>query len=136
MNLLRLSEMKWSPQKNGLSCPPTLLAPMPSIEKRPTNPVYTSSLRELKWILVIWTIAFLWVIGYCGLYSYLDTEQASSITTILGMPSWVFFGVFVPWIVGTTTSIWFAISQIEDLPLDHQTMDDPIAEDSSQESLR
>jgi hypothetical protein len=87
-----------------------------------SDPVYRSSLRELRWILFIWFIFLLWVVGYCGLFGY-QTEEAA-LTTILGMPSWVFGGVFLPWIAATIVTCWFALTQIEDHPLQDPTADD------------
>ncbi len=78
----------------------------------PLDPVFKSSVRELRWILVIWFIHFIWVLGYCYTFGYPDSEQPLS--TVLGMPSWVFWGVFAPWITATAISIWFALTQIED----------------------
>jgi len=81
----------------------------------PPDPVFESSLREFKWMLVIWLIHFLWVIGYCYAYGYPAPE--TPLVTVLGMPSWVFWGIFVPWIVATLISTWFALTQIKDHPL-------------------
>ena len=50
----------------------------------PLDPVFKSSLRELKWILVIWLVHFVWVIGYCYAYGYLTPE--TPLTTVIGMP--------------------------------------------------
>lgn len=74
-----------------------------------------SSLREFKWILVIWLALFVWVIGVCYSYGY-DSE--ADIAMVLGMPAWVFWGVFVPWIAAAVTSSWFALTQMEDHPLE------------------
>ncbi len=82
------------------------------------DPVYASSLRELKWILIIWLINAIWVVGYCVWFGYPDEERP--LTTVLGMPSWVFWGVLVPWIVAATVSSWFALTQMEDHPLDER----------------
>ena len=80
------------------------------------DPVYQSSLRESRWILVFWAFFFVWVVGYCSLYGY--PVEGEPITTVLGMPAWVFWGIFVPWIVSGAITIWFALTQIEDHPLD------------------
>jgi hypothetical protein len=82
----------------------------------PSDPVYRSALRESRWILLIWLINMLWVVGYCGLFGYHIEDQ--TLTTVLGMPSWVFGGIFMPWIVATTVICWFAVTQIEDHPLE------------------
>ena len=78
----------------------------------PVDPVFKSSLRELKWIFVIWLVHFVWVVGYCYAFGYLAPK--TQLTTVIGMPSWVFWGVFVPWISATVVSSWFALTQIED----------------------
>lgn len=79
------------------------------------DPVYRSALRESRWILVLWLINMLWVVGYCSLFGYHSADEP--LTTVLGMPSWVFGGIFMPWIVATTVISWFALTQIEDHPL-------------------
>jgi len=78
----------------------------------PVDPVFKSSLRELKWIFAIWLVHFVWVVGYCYAFGYPPPE--TPLTTVIGMPSWVFWGVFVPWIVATLVTGWFALTQIED----------------------
>lgn len=92
-----------------------------------SDPVYRSSLRELRSILIIWFIFLLWVVGYCSLFGY-HTEEAT-LTTVLGMPSWVFGGIFVPWIAATLLICCFALTKIEDHPLD----DPAPEEETSQE---
>ena len=78
----------------------------------PVDPVFKTSLRELKWIFVIWFVHFVWVVGYCYAFGY--QTQENELTTVIGMPSWVFWGVFIPWISATLVSTWFALTQIED----------------------
>ncbi len=84
-------------------------------EPRP-DPVYSSSLSESWRILVFWAIFFVWVVGYSSLFGYPVEDEP--LITVLGMPSWVFWGVFLPWIVSGAITIWFALTQIEDHPLD------------------
>lgn len=97
-------------------------------DQTPSDPVFRSSLRELRSILVIWTVFLIWVVGYCGLFGYEPTDptEETALKTILGMPSWVFGGIFIPWIVATIVICWFALTQIEDHPLQ-----DPVADDES-----
>ena len=90
------------------------------IEPSP-DPVYRSSLSELRWILFLWAIFFVWVIGYTNLYGYLPPDEP--LTTVIGMPSWVFWGVFLPWVVSATVSCWFALTQIQDHPLEELASD-------------
>ena len=71
------------------------------------DPVVTHSLRESKTILMIWLIGFLWVVGYCYFFGY--PEPGESITIIMGMPSWVFWGVALPWVLATAANAWIAL---------------------------
>lgn len=87
------------------------------------DPVFASGRRELVWILASWVGCFLWVIGYCGLFGYRTADQP--LVTVLGMPSWVFWGIVLPWILTSMTSIWFALRKIEDHPFEDADSDSP-----------
>lgn len=79
------------------------------------DPIYVSGIRELKWILGAWLTSCLWVVGYCALFGYeVSPEQ---MTIVWGMPSWVFWGVLVPWIVSTLFTAWFVLFKMHDQPL-------------------
>ncbi len=84
------------------------------------DPVYHSSLSEMRWILALWAVFFLWVIGYSSWYGYQLDDRP--LVTVLGMPSWVFWGVFLPWVLSASVSCWFALTQIQDHPLDDSTV--------------
>jgi hypothetical protein len=76
------------------------------------DPLVSHSLREAKWIVVIWLVTFIWVVGYCARFGY--HEAGTAVPTIFGMPSWVFWGVALPWAAATVVSSWFALFQIAD----------------------
>ncbi len=82
--------------------------PEPTID----DPLVTHSLREAKWIVVVWVVAFVWVVGYCSRYGYY--REGETTTIIGGMPAWVFWGVALPWVVATIVSSWFALRCIAD----------------------
>ena len=92
-----------------------------SVENKPTmDDPHSSSLSELKGIIYIWAISFVWVIGYCLWYGY---EANEVIELTFGIPSWAFWGVFVPWAVATVATCWFALTQMKDHPLDVEADD-------------
>ena len=112
----------------------------------PPDPLFVSSLRELRWIVIVWAISFAWVIGYCivagydsaaydGLEHGLEHGLEASggqigardveLRLVLGMPSWVFWGVMLPWILVTLLTAWFALTQMADHPLEN-----PLAQES------
>ena len=81
------------------------------------DPVFVSSLRESKWILIIWFANFTWVIGFSVWAGY-DGDPEQRLATTLGMPRWVVWGVFFPWIATVALTSWFALTQMADHPLE------------------
>ncbi len=61
--------------------------------------------REAALILASWAACLLWTIVYSHLYGY----QAGPVPLVLGIPSWVFFGILVPWVAATVFSVWFSL---------------------------
>ena len=96
---------------------------MPTEKLPPSDPLFRSSSRELKWIIGIWLVNFVWVIGYCYLFGY-SPDQPLQLT--FGIPSWAFWGIFVPWGVATVVSGWFALTQMQDHPLDADSPDEQV----------
>lgn len=65
------------------------------------------SRRELWLILLAWLGCALWVIGYCTANGYdLAPEEVS---TVLGFPGWVFWGVVAPWMAANIFTFWFCL---------------------------
>ena len=108
---------------------------------RPKTAVYRHSLREAKVILSLWFVASVWSCGYCYLYGYAVhepdagavgptfSELLGPLTTMdrrpdslrtpweLGIPDWIWYGVFLPWIGCIAFTFWFCLAyfQIDDL---------------------
>ncbi|WP_145343981.1 hypothetical protein [Rosistilla ulvae] len=68
---------------------------------------YLNSLRELKFVVVIGSIALAWTLIYGGWKGYSSDPEAVEIT--LGMPSWVFWGIAIPWCVTSMATLGFAL---------------------------
>jgi len=65
------------------------------------------SRRELWLILLAWLGCAIWVISYCSINGYdLAPEEVS---TVLGFPHWVFWGVVVPWMIANAFTFWFCL---------------------------
>ena len=63
------------------------------------------SRRELWFILLTWLGCCVWVIAYCAVNGYhLNPEEVS---TVFGFPSWVFWGVALPWMFANVVTFWF-----------------------------
>ena len=70
--------------------------------------------REAVVAFGVWLTAGLWTIGYCGVFGY---GQEGEIELISGIPSWVMWGVFVPWTLCTIVSSLLATFFIRDADL-------------------
>lgn len=68
--------------------------------------------REFFHILIAWVVCFVWTIGYCALFAYGNESPR----LIWGLPSWVMFGIAIPWTIATAFSVWYALVRIEDDP--------------------
>ena len=84
------------------------------------------SLSEMRWIISVWGVFFVWVIGYCRLFGYARPvdEPGSEPAIQYGMPAWVVWGVLVPWLLAAAVSSWFAIFHMANDPLGNPTTDE------------
>lgn len=81
------------------------------------DPVFVHSWRETVAILILFSIFLIWSVGvsfWMGWESRYVPVDGSPISTTLGMPSWVFYGVMLPWAVVNLVAIWFCFAFIED----------------------
>ena len=65
-----------------------------------TDPVLKNSRREAIIIGLAWLAATVYCCGYCYLFGYIRAGRplgVEDVRPILGMPSWVFWGIMVPW---------------------------------------
>lgn len=81
-----------------------------------TDPVYQNSKRETYWILLIWAVFALWVVGVSGWLGF-GNNPNDPIKTVLGFPNWVFWGIAVPWLGANIVIFYFANKVMRDDPL-------------------
>lgn len=81
------------------------------------DPLVRSARREALLIFIIWGVTAAYCVGYTARYGYAEGE----IPFTLGFPSWVFWGVMVPWGVCTLLAIAFTAFVIKDDPLGDET---------------
>lgn len=80
----------------------------PSQPGESLDPVFVHARREAFLILGLFALCFLWAIPVCWFSGYLGAgEEATSISTILGVPSWTFWGIAMPWIAVDIFTVWF-----------------------------
>lgn len=80
------------------------------------DPVVTHSQREALVILVAFVMFMVWSISACYMTGYHEPGGQSP-DRVFGMPSWVFWGVLVPWLAADVFSLWFCLFFMADDPL-------------------
>ena len=68
------------------------------------DPVFLHARREAWWILGFWLAALVWCVPYCYWAGYERPGHSVSLSMVMGIPAWLFWGVALPWglaIVGT-----------------------------------
>ncbi len=77
----------------------------------PLDPVYLHARRESFEILAAWGVAMIWTLGYCGLFGY--DPGTGQIELVFGIPSWVFWGIAVPWLASSLFTIYFSLVRMK-----------------------
>jgi len=97
---------------------PSDLAPdqMPEPEEMEYDPVFLHARREAIVIFCTWLVALIWAVPYCYIYGY-NVADPSQIKTVFGIPSWLFWGIAVPWIVANVFTTWFCFGFMKDAEL-------------------
>jgi len=80
------------------------------------DPVVVHARREAVAILVAFAVCLVWSVTWCYLAGYGQPGEAG-LATVLGMPSWVFWGVLVPWLGADLFGCWFCFFFMADDPL-------------------
>ncbi|MEQ8787760.1 MAG: DUF997 family protein [Pirellulaceae bacterium] len=72
------------------------------------DPVFVHARRETVVIIALFAFFCVWSIVVCYLLGYRDpSEAAAEVSITFGMPTWVFWGLFVPWIAVDVVAVWF-----------------------------
>jgi len=69
--------------------------------------------REAIIIFLSWVVAFLWAVPYCYNYGY-SIENPAEIPTTFGIPSWLLWGIAMPWLVADIFTTWFCFRYMKD----------------------
>jgi uncharacterized membrane protein YhdT len=80
--------------------------------------------REARFVLWVWLAACGYTVGYAALFAY--GKEAPPL--VGGMPSWVVWGIFLPWVTCTVVTCWFALRGIRDEDLGEERPESPAEE--------
>jgi hypothetical protein len=79
------------------------------------DPVLISARREALAVLVLWVAALAYTVTYCYLNGY--NRSLESLTFVLGVPDWIFWGILMPWLVCVAASWVFSYVFMSDADL-------------------
>lgn len=79
------------------------------------DPIFLNSRREAILIFCVWLACFAWSVPYCYINGY--HYDPKTFSTVWGIPSWLFWGIAVPWVISDiiTTIICFCVIKNDDL---------------------
>ena len=80
----------------------------------PWDPAFLDSRREAWVILLLWVAALLWAVPYCYLNGFPETFVEEEFSTVWGVPSWLFWGIAVPWLLADVFTLWFCFFYMKD----------------------
>ena len=106
-----------------------------SLKRDRLSPVVVHARREALVILMAFVVCLIWSISCCYLLGYTGPEDGP-VARVLGMPSWVFWGVLVPWIAADVFALWFCFFFMADDPLgeaEDETGPDDVSRDQSRD---
>ncbi|WP_425617479.1 DUF997 family protein [Anatilimnocola sp. NA78] len=89
------------------------------------HPILQSARREALVVALVWAGAATWTVTFCLLHGYGATPDKLHFT--LGFPTWVFWGIVVPWVVCALISLVVAnlVMTDADLGLEPGEEEDP-----------
>jgi hypothetical protein len=82
------------------------------------DPTFLHSRREAVVIFGAWLAGLLWAVPFCYFNGYAENIDPESFPTVWGIPRWLFWGIFVPWIVADIFTTWFCFWYMADDDLD------------------
>lgn len=91
---------------------------------RPTDAVLRHARREALVIFAAWTSCAIYCCSYSYFFGYIRPDRPlgpGDVRPTFGMPSWVFWGVMVPWVVAAAFTLAFVAFGMadDDLGADH-----------------
>ena len=98
------------------------------------SPVFIHARREAIIIFCVWLAGLIWAVPYCYFNGYVGNIDPQNVETIVGIPSWLFWGIGVPWLVADAITIWLAFFYMKDDDLGEAHEGEDLAEDLQAEA--
>lgn len=104
------------------------------------DPVFLNSRREAKVIFGVWFLCMIWTVPVSYMLGYNQDVTPDNVETVLGIPKWTFWGLFLPWLVADVITTAFCFRFLKEDDLGHaedegsaESADNAAAATSSQE---
>ena len=79
------------------------------------DPTFVHARREAIVIFCLWATGLAWAVPFCWFTGYAHRFAPHEvIPTTLGIPTWLFWGIFAPWVVADIFTIWFCFFYMKD----------------------
>ena len=76
--------------------------------------VFLNSRREGIVIFGVWFVALCWSVPYCYINGYSQQVNVETLSTTLGIPSWLFGGILLPWLAADVITAWICFFFMKD----------------------
>ncbi|MEK6237493.1 MAG: YhdT family protein, partial [Planctomycetales bacterium] len=71
---------------------------------------YEQCFKEARFVSIAWLVTLVYCVGTFATLGYLTPqERPEELDLIWGMPSWVAWGLLLPWLVQIGVAWWFAL---------------------------
>lgn len=77
------------------------------------DPVFVHAKREAVIVLVVFTLFMLVSLGVSYSLAPPSGKAQAAVDLVLGMPHWVFWGIFLPWMFANVVTAWFCFVTIK-----------------------
>ena len=74
--------------------------------------IYRHARQEARLVMLVWLAALIYTLVFCTYAGYED--GTAPLRLIGGIPSWVYWGVVVPWIAAIAFTTWFCFRFMAD----------------------
>lgn len=88
--------------------------PAPDRDEFELDPVFANSRREAVAIFLLWFVCLLWTVPVSYMLGYGRDVTPENVPMIMGIPTWTFWGVLVPWLAADVVTTWLCFRYIKD----------------------
>ncbi|MDA1014831.1 MAG: DUF997 domain-containing protein [Planctomycetota bacterium] len=77
------------------------------------DPVFLNSRKEALAVFLTWVVALLWAVPVCYFMGFRTGIDSTNVSMVMGIPTWVFWGIAFPWLVADVVTTWMCFKVIK-----------------------